>query len=317
VPSNVLRRGDSYAARVTVRGQLLWLGSWPTEEQARAAAAAARRGVMPAQETVGTWFARWPSIATARRARKPSSVRHTAACAAPFVERFADERLSALRRDSLVLWSLERPGAVRYARTILADAVWAGLIESNPLVGVRSSAAELRVDPPTVADVDRLAALAPEPLGRMILVAAYSGLRVSELAALEARDVTPGWPARLHVRCGKGGHERTSLLFGPGMAGIGSLPDVGRVFRRPVSRVGWDRKSVNRLWVRIREEAGVPDCRFHDLRHFHATWLLDRGASDLDVAVQLGHRDGGELVRRRYGHPSSDLALGRLAEVAS
>jgi integrase len=61
----------------------------------------------------------------------------------------------------------------------------------------------------------------------------------------------------------------------------------------------------------------LPEARWHDLRHFHATWLLDRGASVLDVAIQLGHRDGGELVRRRYGHPSSDLALGRLAAVAS
>jgi integrase len=194
--------------------------------------------------------------------------------------------------------------------------VWAGLIDSNPLTGVRRSARELTVDPPTVADVARLVALAPEPVDRMILVAAYSGLRVSELAALEARDVEPGWPARLHVRCGKGGFERHSLLFGPGIAGLEGMPEVGRVFRRPLSRVGWDRKSINRVWVRVREEAGLPECRFHDLRHFCATWLLDRGASDLDVAVQLGHRDGGELVRRRYGHPSTDLALGRLAEVA-
>jgi integrase len=302
---------------VTVRGQLLWLGSWPTEEKARAVAAAARSGVLPAQETVASWFGRWPSIATARRSRLPSSVQHTAACARPFVARFGDERLSALRRDSLVLWAVERPTAMRYARTILADAVWAGLIESNPLTGLRRSRRELAVEPPTVADVDRLVALAPEPLGRMILVAAYSGLRVSELSALEVRDVTRGAPARLHVRCGKGGYERTSLLFGPGMAGLEGMPEVGRVFRRPVSRRGWDRKSVNRVWLKVREEAGVPGCRFHDLRHFHATWLLDRGASDLDVAVQLGHRDGGELVRGRYGHPSSDLALGRLAAVAS
>jgi integrase len=317
VPSNVIRRGGSWSARVTVRGELLWLGSFPTEEQARACAAAALGGVLPAQETVGSWFARWPSIATARRKRLPSSVQHTAACARPFVARFGDERLSALRRDALVLWALERPTAMRYARTILADAVWAGLIDSNPLTGVRRSTRELAVEPPAAEDVERLVALAPDPLDRMILVAAYSGLRVSEVAALEVRDVTLGAPARLHVRCGKGGYARTSLLFAPGVAGLAGMPDVGRVFRRPVSRLGWDRKSVNRMWLRVREEAGLPECRFHDLRHFHATWLLDRGASDLDVAVQLGHRDGGELVRRRYGHPSSDLALGRLAAVAS
>jgi hypothetical protein len=31
-----------------------------------------------------------------------------------------------------------------------------------------------------------------------------------------------------------------------------------------------------------------------------------------DVAFQLGHTDGGVLIRRLYGHPSEDLARERL-----
>ncbi len=52
--------------------------------------------------------------------------------------------------------------------------------------------------------------------------------------------------------------------------------------------------------------------RWHDLRHFCATQLLELGLSHFDVSVQLGHTDGGALVMERYGHPSVDEAKQRL-----
>jgi hypothetical protein len=40
--------------------------------------------------------------------------------------------------------------------------------------------------------------------------------------------------------------------------------------------------------------------------------LLERGATPWDVAVQLGHEDGGQLVMERYGHPTEAGARARL-----
>lgn len=40
--------------------------------------------------------------------------------------------------------------------------------------------------------------------------------------------------------------------------------------------------------------------------------LLERGVAHADVAVQLGHEDGGALVMSRYGHPARDSARSRL-----
>ncbi len=40
--------------------------------------------------------------------------------------------------------------------------------------------------------------------------------------------------------------------------------------------------------------------------------LLERGATPWDVAIQLGHEDGGRLVQRLYGHPSHDGARAQL-----
>jgi integrase len=52
---------------------------------------------------------------------------------------------------------------------------------------------------------------------------------------------------------------------------------------------------------------------FYELRHFCATHLLELGCSHADVAVQLGHTDGGRLIMSTYGHPSETAARERLA----
>ena len=64
-------------------------------------------------------------------------------------------------------------------------------------------------------------------------------------------------------------------------------------------------------WQKVKARAGV-ETRWHDLRHFCATQLLELGLSHFDVSIQLGHTDGGALVMERYGHPSVDAAKQRL-----
>jgi integrase len=51
---------------------------------------------------------------------------------------------------------------------------------------------------------------------------------------------------------------------------------------------------------------------YYELRHFCATHLLELGVAHADVAIQLGHTDGGALVMSTYGHPSEDGARERL-----
>ncbi len=51
----------------------------------------------------------------------------------------------------------------------------------------------------------------------------------------------------------------------------------------------------------------------HELRHYCATYLLELGLTPADVAVQLGHTDGGALVMSTYGHPSDRAARARIA----
>jgi integrase len=166
---------------------------------------------------------------------------------------------------------------------------------------------------PSEREVRELAEAAPtEAMGAFTLVAAFSGLRLFEVAALRREDFDSA--GSLHVRCGKGGYERWSLLYEPGLAAIEDvLPRAGLVWRTSHGN-RWDRRYVSRMWRGMRSEVGLPAAAvFHSLRHFHACWLLDRGAAVQDVAVQLGHHDRGELVQRRYGRMmSEDAARKRL-----
>lgn len=59
--------------------------------------------------------------------------------------------------------------------------------------------------------------------------------------------------------------------------------------------------SHRRAWEQIREAAGIPKLRVHDLRHTCATFLLAAGLKSHEVAELLGHADAG-LVDRLYVH---------------
>jgi len=67
-------------------------------------------------------------------------------------------------------------------------------------------------------------------------------------------------------------------------------------------------------WLPERVTAGNRDgdFDFHELRHLCATLMVDAGIAAEDVAEQLGHLDGGKLVRKLYGHPSKELARERI-----
>ena len=83
----------------------------------------------------------------------------------------------------------------------------------------------------------------------------------------------------------------------------GYVTGRGRQFRK--SSLVYD-------WNPVRAAFGRPGMDVYELRHFCATHLLELGVSHADVAVQLGHTDGGALVMSTYGHPSEDGARERL-----
>lgn len=69
--------------------------------------------------------------------------------------------------------------------------------------------------------------------------------------------------------------------------------------------------ALQKVWTHIREEAGLPGLRIHDLRHSFASIALAGGASLPLIGKALGHSSA--RVTERYAHLADD-ALKGLAE---
>jgi len=173
-------------------------------------------------------------------------------------------------------------------------------------------------------EVSRLADVALEVHGdygstfrAMILVAAYVGVRPGELFALEHDDLTVDEVRVRQSRDGTGqlklpknGRVRTVILPPPAREALLAMPrhiDSPWVFTTKRGRA-FTKPALNLYWNPVRTAFGRPAMHFYELRHFCATHLLELGLSHADVAMQLGHTDGGKLVMSTYGHPSEQGA---------
>lgn len=64
--------------------------------------------------------------------------------------------------------------------------------------------------------------------------------------------------------------------------------DHGLVFARP-NGAPWNPDHVTQHFAVVLNRAGLPHIRLHDLRHTHATWLLQEGIHPKVVSERLGH----------------------------
>ncbi len=190
--------------------------------------------------------------------------------------------------------------------------------------------------PPMYAEVFRIANELPGELKGMWLLSCWSGLRLSEAAALRPRDVwipkvddirsDRAQAGRIDVLCGKGGKPGRAVLLRHGF-GAPAFSQTWReerwddpLFRNSEYRP-WNRKSVNKQFVKVMRRLELPFI-YHDSRKFFATYLLNQGVSDLDVAVAMRHvdkhgRPNATLVQKVYGYVDLPAALDRVAQAVA
>jgi integrase len=145
----------------------------------------------------------------------------------------------------------------------------------------------------------------------IVQLALATGARKGELLALQWAGVDMD---RRTVRFldTKNGDARTVPLASTAVATLKTwrskrLP-VGAVFPVPQS-------TIDKAWQAARNAAGLPDVRFHDLRHSAASYLAMSGASLMDIAAILGHKT--LAMVKRYSHLSEQhttAAIDRMAE---
>lgn len=148
-------------------------------------------------------------------------------------------------------------------------------------------------------------------LADFLQLLAFSGMREQEALRLRWDDVD------LAARCvhiGRDGqtknHEERTLEFNAQLEAL--LLDMNR--RRathspwlfPSAKRGADRQTrtltLRRGFELARERAGLPHAGFHDLRHYFCSLCVMNGIDFMTIAAWLGHKDGGILVGKVYGH---------------
>lgn len=154
----------------------------------------------------------------------------------------------------------------------------------------------------------------------LIVVLAFSGLRISEVASLRPQDVNPS-AKTLFVEYGKGAKDRTVDVPPRVIEAIDTWRTVRDQYplRDPAKdhllfRLGI--AAVAQIVKRLVQEASLPSwVTAHTLRHSYATALLVGGTDIRYIADQLGH--GSIATTQVYAHVIPAEKRAKIQAVAS
>lgn len=99
--------------------------------------------------------------------------------------------------------------------------------------------------------------------------------------------------------------KKTIQLGEPAVELLSGIPRfVGSPYVIPGQKTGQHLIGLPHIWMRIREKAGLPGVRIHDLRHSFASSAAQAGMSLPFIGALLGHRE--LATTNRYVHLMSD-----------
>jgi site-specific recombinase XerD len=239
----------------------------------------------------------------------PHTLRAYAADLSQFIA-FCPDSLAALRVETLraffaTLAPLSPASRARKQASLASFFAWAyrqALIDANPMARIE----RVKLDPPLTRGVnaekieDILAVIpAAEKRDRLLFrLLAETGLRISEALKVYVEDLDLAPDNEHLIVQGKGGRQRSVLLDDPRLirqvrtylraAGFRH----GLLFRAEKNGRGGplSYQAVQKRWAAYCAKAGV-ECTLHQLRHSHATELLNGGVSIVTILKRLGHRN--------------------------
>ncbi len=235
-----------------------------------------------------------------------------------------DVRVAELFPKDVHAWRLTVPEGHRFEATqalrqVLTRAVVWGLIDDNPAKrGVSNPQRRTKEKRPFESwrEIEAVAAQLGAVYGPMIVFAAATGLRPSELFALERRDVDRAlgvvYVRRAYAN-GRLKHTKTRLsmravpLQAKALEALDRLPSCESSLLFPNARGGYiDFRSFGRRhWKPAQANAGIDPLRhLYDLRHTYATFALRAGVSVFAVSRFMGSSIA--MIDRHYGHLARD-----------
>lgn len=331
----IIKRNKRYGVRIYRAGRQQWIGTYATRRETRQAERDALDSpVATHDETCDSFARRW--VADYPRPRAATNKQNQYAVA-PFAREFEGVKMAVVSRREARQWALRHRSNLSAVRAMFSDALDEGIVTANPFSNLRLEQSRGRKDLDVIseAQLHDLADAALRVCGDLgptirasILFAAYVGLRPAEMFVLRWTDLDfANGRVRIRASLGgtgevtlpKNGRARTVVLPPAAADAVRSIPrraDSPLVFATSKG-TRFTKTTHYHHWRLTRLGAGLPQMDFYELRHYCATRLLELGVSHADVAVQLGHTDGGALVMSTYGHPSEDAARERIAEAFS
>jgi integrase len=210
-------------------------------------------------------------------------------------------------------------------RHILSVAIEAGVIYSNPAAALKRTA--IRGKEIALPSTDKFNALIAEMRaghGRDSLNCAdfaaglaFTGCRKGEAGQIEWRHVDFEAGETMIRGDSETGTKNWELRRVP------LIPDARTLFERmrserrgepleaKVFRVGECQKALDRACKKV----GADRITHHDLRHLFATRCIESGVDIPTVSRWLGHKDGGALAMKTYGHLRREHSIAQAQRV--
>ncbi|HVI83012.1 MAG TPA: site-specific integrase [Chthoniobacterales bacterium] len=214
---------------------------------------------------------------------------------------------------------------VTLLRQVLSCAVDSGVIYANPAAALKR--VTIRTKEIVLPSTDNFNALIVEMRnghGRdsrncadFATGLAFTGCRLGEANALEWRDVDFAAGEIVVRGDAKTGTKNWELRRVP------LIPDARALFERmrgersrepletKVFRVGECQKALDRACKKV----GTDRITHHDLRHLFATHCIESGVDIPTVSRWLGHKDGGALAMKTYGHLRREHSIAQAQRV--
>ena len=206
-------------------------------------------------------------------------------------------------------------------RNIYSEAIADGLVENTPCNKVKWRKVDKRERRlVTAEELDRLceAALKTSKNGQQfvdfIRLLQFTGGRLSESLRLRWADVD--WDQGQLVIGAEGeskNHEARHVDFNPSLEAhlkdMLTRRDTGREWLFPSSQRGREDQhalSYRDTLLMARKASGLEHVGFHDCRHHFISMSVMAGIDYMTIAAWVGHKDGGILIGKVYGHLANE-----------
>jgi integrase len=325
-----------WRAQVYHQGRNVSAGTWATKREAKAAREAKRRELQQgprSSTTVKEFRSRWTTDPLFARPKQSTNI-HNAERTRAFTDAYGNREMASIGDDIVHEWLREprRTGTIPALRAMWNDAASAKagrIVDRNPWtkLGISRGTGNRHKQPPSEEQVWAIIhdarSIAGPHLAAWLQVAAFTGMRPGELDALrwhhidfatENIRVAEQWNAGSRdFTAPKNGQARNAPLTAPAREALIALPRTTPFCFINFHGEHFTPSSRAYHWKAIKAAAGWNDTLYLATRHFAGWYMVNvlELASE-DVAIALGHSDGGELVRRLYGHRDHARALDRV-----